>query len=447
MSLTAIIFLLFFVVIVFLTVARNPIYGVMAYVSLLFLDPPDRWWGAVLPDLRWSLVAGFATLIGMAIHKPKTPTLPFGRHGVVWFVALFILWLIVQMQWVLEPDIHLDLINYYWKYFLAMYLIYRCVDTEQRLRMLLWTFVCGCGYLAYVAYTGYRGGRFDDFGGAGIGEANAGALTLVAGIFVAAALFLREENRGKAVLLLMVPFMVNALIMTISRSGFLALASGGLVFNAFSPPKIRVRVAVLSVLGICGFFVLADPGYWNRIESVKYRGAEVQGLDTGSGRLNILHAQVRMFRDHPLGCGHHCTMTLSPSYLDEKDLDSGSGQRASHNTIMSMLVEHGFVGGIYYALVWGWILTAIRKLRRGRERLSPLMLTLTTGVASCLAAQFVADQFVPYVRYEVRFWMITVLMVMLNLAARPTETANVPASATTNRTDAPAEARPSVAGA
>lgn len=423
MSQTAILFLLSFVVIISLAVMRNPIYGVMAYVSLVFLDPPSRWWGGALPDLRWSLLAGIATLLGMMIHKPRVPAVPFGRHAIVWFIALFITWLLVQLFWALDYDKQLDLFNYYWKYALAMYLIYRCVDSEQHLRMLLWTFVLGCSYLAWVAFTGYTGGRFDDFGGAGIGEANAGALTLVAGIFISSALFLREKLSGKAVLLLVVPFLVNALIMTISRSGFLALAAGGIVFNLFSPPRIRMRVAFLSVLAMGVFFILADPGYWTRIESVKYRGEEVQGVDTGSNRLNIIQAQVRMFRDHPLGCGHHCTMTLSPDYLPEADRETETGQRASHNTFMSMLVEHGYVGGAYYVLLWIWIYLTVRKLRRQREQLSPLMLSLTTGVAACLAAQFAADQFVPYVRYEVRFWMFTILMVMLNFAARRTQPA------------------------
>jgi hypothetical protein len=91
--------------------------------------------------------------------------------------------------------------------------------------------------------------------------------------------------------------------------------------------------------------------------------------------------------------------------------------------MMSMLVEHGIVGGVYYMLLWIWIYLTVRKLRRGRATLSPLMLTLTTGVFAALAAQLIADQFVPYVRYEVRFWMFTVLMVMVNLAARGAEVA------------------------
>jgi O-antigen ligase len=427
-SQTAILFLLFFVVMVSLAMARNPIYGVMAYVALVFIDPPSRWWGHALPDMRWSLLACVATVIGMAVHKPRKPEVPFARHPIVVIMLVFIVWLLIQLNWVLEPETHLDLLNYYWKYAVAMYLIYRCVDSEQHLRMFLWTFISGCAYLAWVAFNNYSGGRFDEFGGAGIGEANAGALTLVAGTLIGASLFLREKTRGKVALLVIVPFLVNALIMTISRSGFLALAAGGLVFNLFAPPRIRFRVAVLSVIAALGFFMLTDPGYWNRIESVKYRGAEVEGLDTGSGRLNIMRAQVQMFRDHPLGCGHHCTMTLSPHYLAEEDLDRGSGQRASHNTFMSMLVEHGFVGAAYYLMVWAWIYLTVRRLRKQKARLTPLMLTLTTGVTAALAAQLVADQFVPYVRYEVRFWMFTVLMVMVNLAARPVEN-TVPAPA------------------
>ena len=107
MSQTALLFLMFFVVMVSLAVARNPIYGVMAYVALVFIDPPSRWWGYALPDMRWSLLACVATVIGMAVHKPRRPEVPFARHPIVVLLVL----LGVAIYFLLQPATPTDRIR------------------------------------------------------------------------------------------------------------------------------------------------------------------------------------------------------------------------------------------------------------------------------------------------------------------------------------------------
>ena len=45
--------------------------------------------------------------------------------------------------------------------------------------------------------------------------------------------------RQKAILVGMAPFLVNAIVATVSRSGFLALVVGGLAFNFLAPSRYR----------------------------------------------------------------------------------------------------------------------------------------------------------------------------------------------------------------
>ena len=183
----------------------------------------------------------------------------------------------------------------------------------------------GCVYLGWVAYTSYAGGRYEGFGGAGLREANAFALQLVTGAVVAGSLFLAGSSRVRAAVVAGAPLIVNGVVTTISRSGFLAAAVAGSLFNLMAPAKYRSRVRLMSVLAIILVALLTNPVYWARISTIKELGAEVEGVETGSSRLLLIRTQWTMFEGRPLGCGHMCTTVLSPSYLEEKYL---SGERA-----------------------------------------------------------------------------------------------------------------------
>ena len=109
-------------------------------------------------------------------------------------------------------------------------------------------------------------------------------LQIVTGIFVAASLFLYETWRYRAVLFACMPFIVNAVIASISRSAFLAAGLGGLVFNLFTPKRFRLGVRVLSVLALVLFMMLTNPIYWQRIISIKYAGEQVEEELSRRGR-------------------------------------------------------------------------------------------------------------------------------------------------------------------
>jgi len=409
--LSAIAFLSFFITASVLAFVRGPIFGLVAYIGVFYIHPPARWWGqGILLNVRWSLIAAGVTLLAIWLRREKQEgrTSFFRQKFVVGFL-LFIAWALVQSFWALDIVSHRELISYYLKFLIAMYLIYSCVDSVRNLRIFLYTHVAGCLYLGYVAFTTAAGGRFEGFGSPGISEANAGALQIVTGILVAAALFLASGKWGKAFVVGAMPFIVNALATTISRSGFLAFTIGGLIFNFFTPTKLRRRVVTLSVVGVVLLVMLTDASYWNRIQTIKYRGQEVEGVETGAGRLEIIRQQWRMFELHPLGCGHMCTTYLSPIYLPDALTEGG---RASHNTFMTMLVDHGVPGAIFYiALAW-FIYSRLRELENFYRRTDGFLPTVYPAVAGILGAIFVADLFVQYPKLEVRFWFIAILMAM-----------------------------------
>jgi len=434
--LTAALFVLLYLAGCLIALVRGPIYGLMTYALMLYVSPSDRWWGkGLLEEMRWAMIAAAITMIALLLHRTKPPPRPFLGQPVVLGLLMFVAWLGIQSFWALEPESHSSLLAYYAKFAVAAYLVYRCLDSTEHVKQFLWAHVLGCTYLGWVAYTTHTGGRFDDFGGAGIGDGNAGALALVTGVLSAGALFLASGTRARLVLIVAAPIMVNAIIATMSRSAFLALLAGGLVFNLFAPRQFRRWVFGLSVFALGGFLLLSNPDYWGRIESIQYKGAQVQGVDTGSKRLELAQAQLEMSRAYPLGCGSRCTDVLSPLFLPEKDLAATTGRRSSHNTFLTMLVEQGIPGAVLYLGMVGWIVSFLRSASRPVSTSPSEAMLLIPAVAGSLVAILVGDLFVQYPKFEIRIWFLTMGMVLLGMVTArsvATDPAQTAATGTTN---------------
>jgi hypothetical protein len=417
LSPTALLFVLGFAAGCFLALKRHPIFGLLTYVGVFYLHPPARWWGqGMLFSVRWSFIAAAVTLIALALHrKSLRPTLPLRRSGAFWGFLILVAWIVLQSLWALDPEAHEELRSIYLKFVLVFVMICKCIDTEKHLRYFFWAHVLGCFYLGWIAYTSYGGGRFEGFGSPGIDDANAAALQVVTGIVVGGALFLGGNLRVKAVLTGVIPVIVNALVTTISRSGFLAVGVAGLIYNLFAPRKYRGRVRLLSVLAVFMFAMLTTDSYWQRMDTIKYQGADVEGVDTGGGRLEIIQAQWLMAKGRPFGCGHMCTTVLSPFYIDARFLSEGA--RASHNTFMTMVVDHGVVGAAIYLAMLLWIYRNVRKAFKWVKGEQGFLATVLPAVAAVLAAISVADMFAQYPKFEARIWFISVLMVIVHMSA------------------------------
>jgi hypothetical protein len=291
--------------------------------------------------------------------------------------------------------------------------------------MFLWSYILGCFYLGWTAYTTYTGGRFEGFGGPDIGEANAGALTLVTGMFAAGPLFLTGKTWEKFALIGLMPIIVNGMITAASRSALLAVVTGGLLFLWYTPKAYRRRVKILGMLAVVLFFMLTNPFYWGRMSTLKHAGEDTKvetqtgrTYDTGHGRLVIMQAQWRMFLSNPLGHGHRGTAALSPFYLSDEHLTGQEGQRArsSHNTFLTLLVEHGVVGaGVYIFMVW-WLYRTVRRVRKAYLFRSDFRAAMVPAVVAILGCIVIGDVFVDYLKLEPRLWFLAVIMIMATWA-------------------------------
>jgi O-antigen ligase len=398
-----------------LAFVRHPIFGLLTYVGVFYVHPPSRWWGqGLLLDVRWALIAAGVTLLALLIRRPTISVVPLLRNGAFMTFVALIVWIAVQSFWAIDRQAHADLLEFYVKFALVIVMICRSVETAQHLRWLLWAHVLGCFYLGFLAYTAFGGGRLDGVGGPGIDEANAAALQMLTGIFVAGSLLLMNKWSLRFVLLAIVPFMLNGVITTVSRSAFLAGMIGGAVYMLFAPRNYRAVIGLLATLAVVLFLNLSHESYWERIGTIKHRGEEIVGVDTGGGRLEIMEAQLRMARSRPLGCGHMCTTVLSPSYLDARFLAAGES-RASHNTFLTMLVDHGIPGAVFYIAMLVWAIRQLRELHKlstSTDDVDRSMVLLLPAVAAVFASITIGDLFVQYPKLEVRVWFAAILLLM-----------------------------------
>lgn len=428
MSLTGLAFLLLFFGGLFLALVREPKWGLWTYIAVFYLHPPSRWWGVGLPPMRWALLAALVTLIAVVIRNSRdrsnksANTRPsFFSHSFSVFFALFVVWMWLQAPWVLSP-VHFDGVILFTKYLLLVYLIYSILRTPEEIRDTLILHVIGCFYLGWLAYNASGGGRLEGVGGPGIDDSNSLGMQLGTAVAVGAALMLREKWPRMVIVMVAMPLVLNGMIQANSRGAFVGLFCAGIIIWWMKPGAVRGRFVTFASVAVCGFMVMAPITFWERIATLGAVTSEEQELDnSAASRFVIAKAQFRMFADYPLGAGHKGTAELSPTYMDDSVLTSSNTDpnakraRASHNTYLSVMVDHGIVGVFLLFGIFFWVMRTIRSCRRACNK-EPQSTLLLVAVAGGLSVVGLAGMFAPYLKAEVLYWMLALLLCLASLS-------------------------------
>ncbi len=106
-------------------------FGLVAYFWAFYMDPFSHWWGAYLPDWRWSLVAAIVTLIA-TLRLERSAVRP--RWHASWgirFLIAYVAWMWLQNAWAVNGSYHLEGCILFTKYIVLVYVIYRIVSNEK----------------------------------------------------------------------------------------------------------------------------------------------------------------------------------------------------------------------------------------------------------------------------------------------------------------------------
>ena len=215
-----------------------------------------------------------------------------------------------------------------------------------------------------------------------------------------------------------IPFILNGIVQTETRGALVGLAVAGIVAAYLKPKKYRTIFYSLAAVGLIGFIGVANQAFLERIKTLNAAVNTEQEWDNSARiRVVLAKAQIRMFADHPLGVGHQGTAAVSRNYLAKEMMASNSESRASHNTVMSILVDQGIPGIIIFVYLGTAVVSSLRKLKSMEYRgLSARYGIYCAMVGSALASILAAGMFAQYIKAEVLYWCIALLSVLVNFS-------------------------------
>jgi hypothetical protein len=415
-------FLIFCAACTVLAFLRHPVFGLYFYLACTYVFPPSRWWGYLFGETRWSLIASGVTVLAILLHRGKLQSKPVWLASVPAMVfAIYTAWMLVQFLWALDLEAHLRGSLYYAKYLVVLWMVYRIVDTKERIRDVLLAHLLGCTLLGILAYASGRslGDRLDGVGGPGMDDANTLGMYLATGAIVGVGLVLTQGGWRRWLSLACIAIILEGLVLANTRGAFLGLVAGGLVLALFKAKTHRRVFWILVGVGLFGFASIIDHKFIDRMWTIEKIATDSEGADESArSRIVVVQAQWQMFLDYPMGTGHRGTEALSARYLDRRWLSKesvGEGARSSHNTFMTTLVEQGILGAALFVWLTVWTLLAMLRMRRLEAyHGDPNLTTLAAAVVSALAVIFTAGNTADFLLAEVQFWLLATLVSILH---------------------------------
>ena len=409
---------------------RHPIYGLYLYLATTYVYPQGRWWGYLLPDLRWALLSAGVTVLAICFNLGKLRAKPIWlANAPAVILTLYCAWMWVQTPWALGVPDHLNGVVTFSKYLLGFWFVYRVVDSADRVRDLLLAHVLGCGLLGVFAQLmGRDGDRLDGVGGPGIDDANTLGMYLVTGAIIGTGLVLTQRGWRRYLSLACLVVIANGFVLANSRGSFLGLVVGGLVLAVCKARQHRWLFWSFALVGLMGLAVVMDKAFIDRMFTIQDATSQDEDADMSSrSRVEVAKAQLQMFLDYPMGTGHRGTAALSALYLESKWLsldksgDQSTAARSSHNTFLTTLVEQGVLGALLFIILALWSVGAMLRIRRMRgPAYDPALTTLGASMCGALAVIFAAGNTADYLLAEVQFWLFAALVSMLWLSERDT---------------------------
>lgn len=389
----------------------RPIFAVFSYLWIFYNDPESHWWGADLPELRYSMYAAVVALIATMRIKVPRDAPSWAGNGAAVVLILYACWMWIQTGWAVDPAGHPTGAIMFTKYVVLFYIVYRVTASDpEQLNLFLWAHVVGCFILGWEAFRSTGTGRLETVSAPGVDDANMLAAHLVTGLTAAGFLFVGTKRWWRWIALGTIPFILNAVVLTQSRGGFLALLAAGLAALFLAPKVHRKFVGAALVLGAVLLAALANQDFWDRIATI--RGDKSQGEET---RVQLIGPQFQMFKDHPFGAGYRGNVALSRQYMPA-ELLSNNGSRAAHNTFMAALVDQGAPGAILLLSLYAWMFITLRRLRRSEGPSTPPELILyTAAIGTALASCVIAGLFLNLLTFEVQVWLVALLAALTTL--------------------------------
>ena len=385
MSVTGVIFAIFYALCLIGGIFVSPKIAVLGYLSVYTITPAGRWWGKGLSGLgvRFSQFMVISLVLGALIHFKHTRLTQRPKlQEVLLILFVLITWISIPLG---LPGIEggenfaLKLT----KVAVFVLLFGRVIITLKDFEHVLWLLLVTAAFMAIESSASgvFQGGRIDQgIGGTDFSEGNFMAAHFAMLLPFAGLLFFKKGLLKKATVAGCCVLVLNGFFMCRSRGATLALAAGSLISALFSPKGIRGKVFFGMAVAVIGAVFLIDPGFVGRVQTINTDIGDVENLEPSSaGRVLAWRAAIDMFKDHPMGIGQGNFKTYVNQYqpgLEGKD---------THNTYLRCLAELGAQGLlVLLALIANAYITLLRLNKRALRL--PNAADYRWHVFSCFAA-------------------------------------------------------------
>jgi len=424
MPITAIGFVLVFCIGVLITF-KKPFVGILLYFFCFYMHPPGKYWGASLPEVRWTLIVAIVTLISVFLHeKNKADWLKFKESKLL---IAFIVLVGLQFPFVLSFDWHQVYFILLIKLLILYFLLITVVNSKQKLIYVIIANLMGCAYIGFTALQSHGGGRFERAGLPSINDSNLLAIHVIPILIVGAFLFLSNAVKRKYWLLIPLAFTGNLIIMTGSRGAIGALAVTGVLLILFSAKDLRGPLIKWGALALFLLTFLSVDLIVKRISSITEAESTEQVDTSAQSRMVIINAQFDMLKESVLiGGGHRTTLILSPLYIDKKYLTNtrAGALRGSHNITMTILVDHGIVGGVLFFLLMLLAIKSAFSISKNQNIDKDIRL-ISMGLSGGLIGVVLASQLSNSKVLEITIWLVAFIVIVKNIVENlPSEQPN-----------------------
>lgn len=365
MSITVIFVIILFASL-FLGSLFHPIWGIVGYVCIYSFFNPDLWWCKPIADIlsRPSFVSMAFLGVGALLHNKK---LKWRISAVEFAFYLFLasLWITSLFFGVgVDPEGERALVKMA-KMFVFIFILLRVVHTLDTFKLFQWGLIFGGFFLAFQAHEigQFYDGRLENIGGIDFTEANSLGLFMVCTAILLGFEIMRAPLWAKILLIGAIGAIIDTLVLTRSRAGFLALVIPAPYVLVGIPKKFRKQIYIYVLMGGVAVLMLSDAQFLGRVGTIQdeidvQSNAPDETSEIPLSRLDFWKASIPMFKDHLLGVGVTNFKRVVTRY------DPRNRGMSAHSTYVTCYAETGIIGMalFLYIICSGFLL--IRKSRQ-----------------------------------------------------------------------------------
>ncbi len=383
-----------------------PFWALMTFTFILLIAPQTYF--PVLAPLRIALLTAIIAITTYLFDRfiRRQPIMKLSRE--MWIAGGLVGWAILTVPLSYWPGGSVSfLLNVYFKTLAIFWLLSHTVNSLMRLRQVAWGLSLMAVPLAAFAVSQYLSGNFIADGGVKriIGyeaplTGNPNDLALMLNLILPLNVALLLVNRRPVVRILlwvMIMLEVSAIILTLSRSGFLALATTFVMYlwRLSKRPERSWAVAALVIALVC--IPLLPSSYMDRLSTI----TDIESDPTGSAqaRWNDMVAAASFVVQHPIiGAG----VGVNILALNE---ERGARWTAVHNVYLEYAVDLGIPGLVMFLMLLVGCVKSAAFVQREAARRPALreLFHIAQGIQISLVAFSIAALFHP-VAYHVYFY-------------------------------------------